>query len=393
MQQKNPLLSNVHGRYEELCALVAAQEASDVESAQLREHLEKCEDCRNLLRELENYLADKCAQAIVPDGMTETFMGRLRSSVPGKGIVRPLPPRSRMWVPSLAFLAVATILCVAAFTMYWRVHNRASGPNTGPAQVIVYRDQEAGSHTTDALNEVAEFKEKLRKAVIHVAELEQRAMVDQETIRTSDSEKKDLLARIAGYDATVADLRSVAEGRDGTIRQLQQDLASRESAIQAKDSELKTAAARTLETEQHLKQERERNAILDQLETLFAVKNLHVADIHDDGVAGNRRFGRVLYAKGHGLMFYAYGLADGPQLNANVTYHLWGEQKEVAKTIKSLGILQKDNAQHGWRLICNDLNALNQIDSVFVTAEKKAVAKPAGEKMLSASFGDTANHP
>jgi hypothetical protein len=381
------------------CALAISRQLSEQEGSEWIEHVGSCAECRQLMHDFMRVSFRLLPEGDGVDGTSrvtaQASVERARSNVQ---VAEPSAKHSMRW-PSVAALILSAVLCVAAFTVYRRSQNHAPYiQNSTPSHISVSRGPTTDSQGTNnkLLGEIAEMKEKFRKAQIHIGDLEANAKIDQQAIRASVVEKEDMLSRIAANQKIVADLRSVAEDRDGKIRQLQDQLTSNEAALQANESDLRTVAAKLLETERHLRQERERNVILGQLQALLGARNLHFADVHDDNATGSGRFGRVLYAKGQVLMFYAYRLAEGTQLTANISYHLWGKKGEAAKTIKRLGVLQRDDSQeHGWRLTCDDLTVLSQIDSVFVTAEtdRKTVTKPSGERMLIANLGDRANHP
>jgi hypothetical protein len=106
--------------------------------------------------------------------------------------------------------------------------------------------------------------------------------------------------------------------------------------------------------------------------------------------------GRIFYTKGKSLVFYAYDLADPRGPNLKASFHVWGENDDTSRAVKSLGIFRADNETEGrWILTVDDPHVLAQINTVFVTIEtrKKALTLPNGKKILYAFLGNKANHP
>src|SRR5713226_3113345 len=83
------LLSNRHGRYEEMCALAATAHVGGKEMSELNAHISTCDSCREFLWSVGQVsvqvmplLAEKGAPAadIVPaDGMRDRFLARIGS--------------------------------------------------------------------------------------------------------------------------------------------------------------------------------------------------------------------------------------------------------------------------------------------------------------------------
>jgi hypothetical protein len=77
---------NTHEHYEELCALAASGQASQLELGDLRSHLEGCPSCRSaaydftqLSAQALSQLAAKRLHCQIPSGMTQRFVARARS--------------------------------------------------------------------------------------------------------------------------------------------------------------------------------------------------------------------------------------------------------------------------------------------------------------------------
>jgi hypothetical protein len=120
-------------------------------------------------------------------------------------------------------------------------------------------------------------------------------------------------------------------------------------------------------------------------------------DVHDMGGGGKdvRAFGRVFYAEGQSLIFYAFDLPNGKLSPAKYTFQAWGQREAASQSARNLGTFQvDDHEQRRWVLKVTDTVLLTGIDSVFVTAESLDVAKsPSGKKLLYAYIAGQPNHP
>jgi len=125
-------------------------------------------------------------------------------------------------------------------------------------------------------------------------------------------------------------------------------------------------------------------------------RELHVIDVRDTDPNGkpSEAFGRVFLTEGKSLTFYAFDLNEDRAADAKRTFQVWAVPEAGKSSARSLGILHVDaKAQGRWVLRVENPALVQEIGSVFVTAEPSAGGKqPSGEKMLYAYLGD-ANHP
>ena len=130
---------------------------------------------------------------------------------------------------------------------------------------------------------------------------------------------------------------------------------------------------------------------------LMGARNLHIMDVHDTDGTGKsaKAFGRVFYAEGQSLIFYAFDLPGGKLTAAKYTFQAWGENEAVSHSMRKLGTFAvDDHEQRRWVLKVNDAKLLKGIDSVFVTAEISGdVGEPRGKKLLYAYVVGEPNHP
>src|SRR4029077_5956241 len=144
-------------------------------------------------------------------------------------------------------------------------------------------------------------------------------------------------------------------------------------------------------------QEQQLFAASKDVRQLMGARNLHIMDVHDTDGAGKaaKAFGRVFYAEGQSLVFYAFDLQSGHLTPAKYTFQAWGENESVSHSLRNLGTFTvDDHEQRRWVLKVNDAKLLGGIDSVFVTAETVSdTREPHGKKLLYAYIVGQANHP
>ena len=132
---------NTHEHYEELCAVAASGQASEVELADLRSHLDTCPSCRSLAYDFTEIgaqgltvLAADRQRRQIPSGMTSRFVARARSE--GIEISREpgsrMPRRNRFAVfASIGF--VAALALIVSFLVFGRPKPFLSAGNRSSA--------------------------------------------------------------------------------------------------------------------------------------------------------------------------------------------------------------------------------------------------------------------
>ena len=200
-------------------------------------------------------------------------------------------------------------------------------------------------------------------------------------------------------------LTDETRGLKARLSELQQQIATLtdrkqelETALATSQADIAEIATKLHETTLAHDREHELSAAARDVTRLMGARNLHITDVFDVDPSGTlrRSFGRVFYAEGQSLIFYAFDLPDGRSGARKVSFQAWG-QKEGKRTgaARNLGIFVIDEKeQHRWVLRVNDPQLINGIDSVFVTVEPPGGAnKPTGRKLMYAFLGDQANHP
>jgi hypothetical protein len=395
--------------------LAASGQASPLELADLRVHLDECPECRALAfdftqvsAQVLSQLAAKRLHYQVPTGMTQRFLARARSE--GIAMTREdvpvVVPRHR-YMPLVATGAIAAVILVGA-TLAGRRHQISGSVSQSALSIVQTRpasrapaaavaqsgrvvESESDQQRTSAQKELSSLRATVRK--------------QQNQLRTERAAKDELSSRLGIAEQERRRLQSEIEQLSAHLGQVQTELENAKADKKASDitvtlrqSELRDLQNKLAERETVLAQQEDLVARGSDVRDLIVARNLHIIDVHDrDGDGKNQRaFGRIFYTEGKSLIFYAYDLANPQILDAKVSFYVWGERLGSEKPIRSLGVFHSDDASDGrWVLSFDDPGVLAQIDSVFVTAEvsRKTIREPAGKRMLFAFLGEKPNHP
>jgi len=410
-----------HEHFRELSALAAIGQLSRDEDRELSQHLNECADCREIREGYARVVLHQLPQAdpirwrvksafsrpsLDPD-LRDRFLARAQAD----GLAfsaEAMQPRSRhsrsLWKvrylrPALATAAVGVIAVLGM----WASH-RYQGlfVSTKPpsdslqfarqddalrAQLLGLRQtiERQGIALDRMKRERSGSEESILKLQLQLSAA--RADVDKLSAQLGEADAKSVELENAHQqkDAVIADLRSANEKLH---REKADELASRlilEAQVRDLTESLQQQSA-------SLERERQLMAVSQDVRQLMGARNLHIIDVHDvDGGA----FGRVFYAEGQSLIFYAFDLPNGKLTPAKYTFQAWGQREYVAHSVRNLGTFAvDDHDQRRWVLKVTDPALLKGIDSVFVTAEGlDGVKEPRGRKLLYAYVVGQANHP
>jgi hypothetical protein len=405
---------NTHEHYEELCAVAASGQASEVELADLRSHLETCPSCRSLAYDFTeigaqglSVLAVERERRQIPSGMTPRFVARARSE--GIEISREtgsrMPKRNRFAVFAAIGIAAALAL-IMSFLAFNRPKPSLSAGNHSPASqasAALSGTNSQAIHVPDATD--PHLRDQLASARAELTSLDAKIKAQAGERALLNKNKDALNSHLAEAEQESAVFRSEKAKQEARIAQLEAELEKSGSeknasdvALALKDIELHQLRKQVADQTEALAQKQEFAAKAGDVRELVVARNLHIIDVHDrDGDGKSQRaFGRIFYTEGKSLIFYAYDLADPRKVDAKVSFHVWGERLGAEKPIRSLGIFHNDDVSDGrWVLTFDDPHVLAQINSVFVTVEssRKAIREPGGRRILFAFLGDKPNHP
>jgi hypothetical protein len=232
-----------------------------------------------------------------------------------------------------------------------------------------------------------ESQQRLQKQLDEIRQQAEKLFV---ALQGTESEKTHLLNASQQKDVAIADLRAQ---NDKLFRERADILSSRtilEAQVRNLNESLQESTAK-------LEGERQLSAVSKDVRQLMGARNLHIMDVHDVGGGGKaaKAFGRVFYAGGQSLIFYAFDLPSGKLSPAKYTFQAWGQREAGPQAVRNLGTFEvDDHEQRRWVLKVNNPTLLADIDSVFVTAESLGDAKePHGKRLMYAYIVGQPNHP
>ena len=417
-----------HERFRELIALGSIGQLSSDENREIEEHLKGCADCRTVQ---EDY------SRVIFHELPKTDPVRWRSgavaSRPGRGedlrdgflarafaegiqfsrnVERPrdLPKLASRWMRPWQWQAALSVFAVIllSLTGIWlgrRYELASRSRESNSAQALPASEKE----TLQA--EVSTSRKMIEQQSAELTEMKQKVSVSDESLRRLERElasaQKSAVSLSAELSQTRAEKATVTrseEQKDTLIADLrtQNDVLSRQSADSLGDSVIQASRIRQLtqsldEERVNLERERQLMAVSNDVRQLMGARNLHIVDVLDVNGEGrsNKAFGRVFYAEGQSLIFYAFDLPSGGLNPAKYTFNAWGQEEARPRSPRKLGVFEIDSHdQRRWVLKINNSALLARIDSVFVTAESLGETKePRGKKLLYAYIGGQPNHP
>jgi len=399
-----------HEHFEELAALVVSEQASAAELEEYNKHAEKCAECRKErpdLTALAHFLADSDCKRATPEnppvGMTERFVARAR----GEGVLlttySPSKPKIGQWPLRHAFSWAAIFFLGIGSIWLLRIKSQQVANNSiSPAGAPSWVPSPSPPHPA-LLQEQLRLSKQLREAQAEAAQL--RDLLDSQRKDQDSAEAKvaALNQQIAILQNELAEARRNESERNQEIARLEGQLKTvnserdsfRLDSLVEKTDVVATKSKLELATQQ-LEEAQQLSAAANVAKDLIVARNLHIVDVHDNE-NGNKPhpFGRIFYAEGKKLVFFAYDLGDPQKLSAKVSFYVWGE-KAGAKEVKNLGIFRADDRQDGrWVLTFDDPRVLANINTIFVTTESSSrkITKPNGNRILTAFLDDSPNHP
>jgi hypothetical protein len=415
-----------HEHFRKLTALAGIGQLSSDENRVLETHLTECADCRRRQEDYSRIIFHELPK-VDPRGTTNAARPRLVTDVdrrdrflararaegielssdfersPALEISNSKP--SWQWQPGIAIAALALI----TLTTIW-VNRKYELVSRSPHSSTLPRPIQARV-STDVQAQVSSLRQIITERSDELRELKRQNSISDESLRRIQAElgnaqtkAAELSAELSQSNSEKADFNLAAQQKDSVIADLreQNDSLSRKRADNLSDSVIQAARIRELtqsldEERANLERERQLMAASNDVRQLMGARNLHIIDVLDvnGGSRSAKAFGRVFYAEGQSLIFYAFDLPTSGLSPAKYTFQAWGQAEAKPLPSRKLGVFEVDNHdQHRWVLKINDSGLLTGIDSVFVTAESLGEAKePRGKKLLYAYIGGQPNHP
>jgi hypothetical protein len=426
------MLSEGHEKFRALAALVCSGTLTPEEWAQLKHHLEVCEECREaslqygvlatsgipvlaaayLERHDRHGWDDAVARAKLMARVRRDRQTVLQSKAP-PAIGRQHFPRG-IALNRFAQAALAASLTLAVGFGAYRIGARAQGQSsrgTPSSESLLLK------LATDKRSE-----EELRTAQAgKLAQLQRESTQKELELTRLRSEVRVVEDRsnqlVASNSASQGQLQAISKERDNLGTQLQEairtnqnlraELATlsveRDKAIRGAaslEAKVEGLAAVNQDQERRLKDTEQYLASDRDIRELMGARKLYIADVFDvDGGSRTRKpFGRVFYTQGKSLIFYAFDLDREPGFVNASTFQVWGQKETVQgerPLPRNLGILYMDNeSNRRWVMRFDGPKQLAEIDAVFVTIEPHGGSqKPTGKPFLYALLRNEVNHP
>jgi len=432
-----------HEQYEELCTLAMIGEVSPAEMQDLRQHLNKCADCREQYREFTQFILPQLSISSDNDASFETgystedrerlrrdFLvaaekrGRVFSAETVRSPAKTAAPQIKPTVaisaspirtPYRYGWALAASLATVVFAggygthvllVQWKV---ASNPRPGPSVGPPSGSQNRNSDSDNALSQlraanardtktIAELEQNLSATVAELEDAQRSLHVTQTGQSALEAQLGEKTGEIATLQAQAQRSQQTMNDLRGQVGQLQQQVSESQASVAVSEVRIRDLNDQLANQTASLDREREMLSVGRDVRDLMGARNLHIIDVHDANGAGKNQksFGRIFYTEGKQLIFYAFDLDDKRVMNANYSFQAWGERLGQPSSVKSLGILYVDDkAQRRWSLKVDDPHQLSEINSVFVTLEphRGEKEKPEGKRILFAFLGGEPNHP
>jgi hypothetical protein len=418
-----------HEYFRELSALAAIGQLSSEEDTELGQHLIDCESCREASAAYAHVIQHQLPQAdpirwrmksLVPQpspdiDVRHRFLARAR--VEGVELTAEAEEACRSerkslfwvewrWQPILATAAITAALVMGLTTFRSRQRNApVAAANGSGGQWVTEKDALEKRIAT------LEVEESVRASSVKAAEAERESAMDRESLvkvqnqlvdmqeearklatdlEKSRSQYVELAKANQEKDALVANLRSQNE------REHKENVSNLSTVI-IQEGRIREITESLQQQASNFERERQLMTASTDVRQLMGARNLHIMDVHDTDGAGKsaKSFGRVFYAEGQSLIFYAFDLPSGRLTPAKYTFQAWGQRESVSHSVRNLGTFAvDDHEQRRWVLKVNDPKLLQGIDSVFVTAEALGdIREPRGKKLLYAYIVGEPNHP
>ncbi len=421
-----------HEKFKELCAMSVAGNLTENESAELRAHMDGCQECRAVYQEYRVLAKEGMPMLAARFDRPEQARGwdnsntrrkvfdriaaeqRKRVVLHIEPLVGPSPNAHTPWrltVPSLLKVAAAACFVVvvglAAYRAGWHVEMPSKQPDpSGEARYLKLANEKQAVDnllSADDLKlrqlqaEIAKKQAALEKLRAELRKLEERSKEVGAAKNNSDeqvqsvSQERDTLSKKLGdaqqaYQGIQAEFGSLKAERDqATMRSV---------ALQRQVDDL---VAENRDQQRRLGNQAQYLSADRDIRELMGARQLYIADVFDVSSDSRTRkpYGRVFYTKGKSLIFYAFDLDRQPGLKNASTFQVWGKSESAQDKPVNLGVLFVDNeANRRWALRCDDPEQLAEIDAVFVTVEPNAHGnRPTGKPFLYASLRKEPNHP
>jgi hypothetical protein len=422
-----------HEHFCELSALAVIGQLSSDEDNELRRHLRECTDCREVHAEYARVIQHQLPQAdairhriraalpgVAPEAeLRDRFMARCQAEgidLSARAIrIRKPPSRApRLFWGWGTALAVAGAVSLAVLTI-WAMRKTPPASFSLAMQTASIAGSTSAQNSRETEHDLAQLAALQQQIDAKCAELDQlkhnqsaaassikqlqkelqesrqRAVALTSALEQVESNETQLAADNHQKDAIIEDISA----RNNKLHISNADNLATRLTLEAQVRDLKDLLQQETGV---LERERQLSAVTSDVRVLMGARNLRILDVHDvDGEGKSARaFGRVFYAEGTSLIFYAFDLPSGKLSPAKYTFQAWAQREYVSHSVRNLGTFEvDDHEQRRWVMKTDDPLLLRDIDSVFVTAESLGDSRsgPRGKKLLYAYIHGRPNHP
>jgi hypothetical protein len=419
----------VHEHYREICAAASIGQATPEELFELEQHAAECEPCQQAYFDYLNLAGAQYAEANQKPVLTseraqeslnsELFTRRFIERAEREGIQfskdvdaevelltppRPMPRRS-VWQVPIGAIAAALLLSIGLSGGYFygkRSEQRElKAKNVGAAKPVVSFDGPVAELT--AAN--AKLEAEISSLKVALAKAGESLKTTQTNLHSTSADREKLESDHAALQAQLLSAQEQLTQSQTLLASAQQDAGKHDArandlqaTLVASNVKISNLSDELAEKSAALDKTRQLLALNRDVTNLMAERNLHVVDVVDTDTRGKNRpaFGRIFFAEGKSLEFYAYDLNETKLQKASYQYRVWAKQEGGDKQVRSLGIFYSDDkAQRRWVFKCNDKKVLSVIDSVFVTLEPSDSdpSHPKGQNLMYAYLRGQPNHP
>lgn len=438
-------MKSSHAYFDELCAMAAVNATSSDENDRLAEHARSCPSCRQAIEQyskiaVQTYMEGAVDTTGAAEGTAFSEMStdqqRVKEAVFARlGDVIQLPLRDRelgrqrrlgrgetLRIEDAGTLtwvgwAVAAILLVGLggeSVQYWLTKKHSRDVDTRTANL--HKEIEglraelgrvrATNQTTGTKPEPVLESDNTKRLLVENESL-QRSLKTSEVEREHDASE---LAQVQGrlrllqssldvLQVSGASLEAERTAMSDKVSNLTAELRRTREELGIVNSRNEQLSHDSLTKVRFAEQQQRLLATDHDVSSILGARSLRMIDVYDVGGEGEleRPFGRIFYAEGRWLVFYAFDLDQQKGLKRGAIFQAWGQKGEgIGKdTPHSLGTFYVDDPiQNRWILKVDDAKVLSRIDYVFVTdGVRKEGVRPKGRQLLSTSLNVAPNHP
>jgi hypothetical protein len=318
-----------------------------------------------------------------------------------------------LWAAWAASIVLAVLTTTIVLQQFGKRHEQANQKRTTPAVAPTASAAPAAAATRPPVLDDQALRAQLHSVEAQLAVASEELKQHQLELEITKREKADLISKIARLQESnkeaVNEARDIQAQGDAEVLQLKKDLERVQSeetvdrtASLVSESELRNLRNTVEQQKLQLDELHRLNAAGNSARDLVGSRNLHVMDFPgwDENGKPQREFGRLLYAEGKKMAFYAFDLDDPRRPRATNAFYVWAETSGSAKGKRShvipLGKFSFDSIKDNrWSLIVTDAQLLTGLRSIFVTAEPDgtAVKEPTGKIIFTSALDRKANHP